>query len=184
MKVDLTLQFGRDPTLPVMPVKVNTGSALALELVGVPRRHAGGEVSGVSVVVTNANGEPLSAVCAKVGDAWCVIFAASGFAEYGFVRRGFCAVVEIRRADDSTASLTICGDFEVVSASAAAQPGNPSSAYQVSGGDVYLKSAVVADVQHYVKQSMVYDARVGWGATWGGDYIKTADGTFVEFTEG
>ncbi len=184
MKVDLSLQFLCDPTLPVMPVRVNTGSALALELVGVPRRHAGGEVAGVSVVVTNADGEPLSAVCAKVGDAWCVVFAAAGFANYGFVRHGFCAAVEVRRADGTSAYLSICGDFEVVSASAAAQPGTPSSAYQVAGGDVYQKSAVVDGVQHYVRQSMVYNARVGWGATWGGDYIKTADGTFVEFTEG
>ncbi len=184
MKIDLSLQFRRDPTLPPMPVCVNTGSALPIELVGVPRRHAGGEIAGVSVIVTNADGEPLSAVCAKVGDAWCVVFAATGFTNYGFVRRGFCAVVDIRREGGTSAGLTICGDLEVKPASAAAQPGNPSSAYQVSGGDVYLKSAVVADVQHYVKQSMVYDARVGWGATWGGDYIKTADGTFVEFTEG
>jgi Mn-containing catalase len=51
-------------------------------------------------------------------------------------------------------------------------------AYVVKGSDVYLKSEVVAEVQHYVKQVMSYDPEIGWGADWTGDYIL-ADGEFI-----
>lgn len=184
MKVDLSLQFAHDQTLPCMPVKVNTGSALPLELVGIPERLAGGVVDGVSVELVNADGEPLSAACEKVGEMWAVLFAPSNFANYGFVKLGFRAVVTVTRGELPSVGVSVGGDLEIVAASASATAGVPSSAYQVSGGDVYLKSRIVEGVQHYVRQSMVYDARIGWGAEWGGDYIKTADGGFVEYTEG
>jgi len=183
MKIDLSLQFEHDQTLPVMPVKVNTGSALPLELCNVPKWLAGGVVKDVTVELVNADGEPLSAPCEKVGYMWSVLFAASNFANYGYVSCGFRVVATVQRSDLSTFGVSVGGDLEIVAASALAMPGDPSAAYQVSGGDIYQKIDVRDGVQHYVKQTMVYDARVGWGASWGGDYIKTADGKFVEYTE-
>ena len=42
----------------------------------------------------------------------------------------------------------------------------------VKGSDVYVKSSVVGGVQHYVRQSMVYDEEMAaWGAEWVGDYV-------------
>ena len=45
------------------------------------------------------------------------------------------------------------------------------SDYVVKGEDIYLKSRLVDGVQHFVKMAMEYDEDIGWGATWGGDYI-------------
>lgn len=180
MKIHLKLQAEADQTLPPLPVKVYTGSALPLELVGIPEKMAGGEVLGVSVTVTNADGQPLTGECAKVGAEWYTLFAAAGFTNFGFVKQGVKFDVTVKRADGSTAVVTIgVADFEVKAASPSAVAGKPSSAYVVKGGDLYVRSEVRDGVQHYVKQSMSYDPEIGWGAEWVGDYILTADGEFV-----
>ena len=182
MTIDLTLQMRHDPTLPTMPVKVNSGSALPIELVGIPGRISGGEVKAVTVEIVNADGQPISAACERVGETWAVLFAASNFERYGFVRFGFRVIAQVA-AGDTTFGVSCGGDFEVAASSPSAEPGNPTAGYQIAGDDIYQKSYVADGVQHYVKQSVVYDERVGWGAVWGGDYVKKADGTFEEFTE-
>ena len=184
MKVLLKLQAEADQTLPPLPVKVYTGSALPLELVGIPAKMAGGEVLGVSVTVTNADGQPLSGECAKVGAEWMTLFAAAGFTNYGFVKQGVKFDVAVERADGSTAVVTIgVADFEIKAASPSAVAGKPSGAYVVKGEDIYFKTEMREGVQHWCKQSMKYDPRVGWGAVWGGDYILTADGRYVLYEE-
>lgn len=184
MKVLLKLQVEADQTLPPMPVKVYTGSALPLELVGIPAEMAGGKVTGVRVSVTNADGLPLTGECVKVGEEWHTLFAAAGFTNYGFVKQGVRFDVVVDRADGSTAKVIIgVADLEVKAASPSAVAGKPSLDYVVKGDDIYFKSAVVDGVQHYVKQSMKYDPRVGWGADWGGDYILSADGQYVPYVE-
>lgn len=184
MKVLLKLQAEADQTLPLMPVKVYTGSALPLELVGIPNSMAGGEITGVSVEVTNADNQPLTGECVKVGADWYVLFAAAGFVSYGFVSKGLKVTATVKRADGSTANVIIgVADFEAVAASASASAGVPSQGYIVKGGDLYVKSKVVDAIQHYVKQSMEYDPEIGWGANWGGDYVLSADGQFVPYEE-
>lgn len=184
MKVLLKLQAEADQTLPPLPVKVYTGSALPLELVGIPAKMAGGEVLGVSVTVTNADGQPLTGQCFKVGAEWYTLFAAAGFTNYGFVKQGVKFDVTVKRADGSTAVVTIgVADLEVKAASPNAVAGQPSRGCVVKGEDVYFKAAVVGGVQHYVKQSMQYDPRVGWGAVWGGDFVLSTDGQFVPYVE-
>lgn len=53
----------------------------------------------------------------------------------------------------------------------------------VQKGDVlYVRSKVVAGVQHYVAQTMAYDEEMGaWGADWSGDYVLV-NGVFVSAT--
>jgi len=183
MRVDLYLQFRRDLTLPAMPVRVNSGSALPLELYGIPAVVSGATVTGVSVQITNANSEPLTATCTKIGDAWVTLFASSGFVNYGTVKNGFKAMVTCRRQDGVSMTIHICGDFEVVASSASAVPGSQSTAYQIAGGDVYKKTQVIGGVQHYIKEQMAYDADIGWGAEWVGDYVKSNDGQFIPFVQ-
>lgn len=184
MKVLLKLQAEADQTLPPMPVSVYTGSALPLELVGIPAKMAGGEVLGVSVTVTNADNQPLTGQCFKVGAEWYTLFAAAGFTNYGFVKQGVKFDVTVKRADGSTAVVTIgVADFEVKPASPNAVAGQPSQGYVVKGGDIYCKSKMVGGIQHFVKQSMSYDPKIGWGADWGGDYVLSADGQYVPYEE-
>lgn len=183
MKINLDIQMENELTSPVMPVGIYTGSALPLEIVGIPATLAGGVVSGVTVTVTNADGMPVTGEAAAVGGVWMVLFSASNFANYGTVKYGIKIDATVTRRDGTTATVTVgVADLEIKAASASAAPGTPSSRYALKGGDLYLKTQVLDGVQHYTKQSMVYDAEIGWGAEWTGDYIMGADGEFVEVT--
>ena len=66
MKINLNIQMENKLTLPVMPVGIYTGSALPLEIVGIPALMAGGVVSGVNVTVTN-----VASAAAPLFDYWC-----------------------------------------------------------------------------------------------------------------
>jgi len=181
MKINLNIQMENKLTLPVMPVGIYTGSALPLEIVGIPALMAGGVVSGVNVTVTNADGIPVTGAAAACGGAWFALFAASNFVSYGNVMAGIKIDATIERRDGTTATVTVgVADLEIKAASANATPGTPSNHYAVKGGDLYLKTQLVEGVQHYTKQSMVFDAEIGWGAEWTGDYILGSDGEFVE----
>lgn len=184
MKVNLNIQMENMLTLPVMPVGIYTGSALPLEIVGIPALMAGGIVAGVNVTVTNADGIQVTGAASPVGGAWYALFAASNFASYGDVMAGIKIDATIERRDGTTATVTVgVADLEIKAASANAAPGAPSSMVQVKGGDIYVKSQMVEGVQHYVKQTVSFDADIGWGADWTGDYILGSDGEFVEVTE-
>jgi len=183
MKINVSIQARLDMTLPLMPVKSFTGSALPLEIDGIPVEMAGGKVTAVTATVTNASAVPATGACTKVGNVWMTLFAASNFDEYGFVAKGIKIAVTVTRADLSTANIILAaGDFQIVASSASAQPGDPSRSYVVKGSDVYLKSYIVGEVQHYVKQTMEYDSQIGWGANWSGDYILV-NGEFIPFVQ-
>ncbi len=183
MKIKLNLQATVDQTLPPLPVKIFTGSALPLELEGIPGEWAGGEVVGVSVTVKNADGVDVAAECALVGNEWQCLFAGSNFPSWGFVENGVRITVAVKRSDDTTAYVIVgVADFDIKPATTSASPGTPGAMVAIKGGDVYLKTQVLDGVQHYTKQQMAFDSRVGWGATWTGDYILTADGDFVPFS--
>lgn len=184
MKINLNIQMENRLTLPVMPVGVYTGSALPLEIVGIPAMMAGGVVSGVSVTVTNADGIPVTGAAAAVGGTWMILFAASNFANYGYVIGGVKIDTTVARRDGTTAVITVgVIDFEIKAASANATAGTPSNMVAVKGSDVYVKSRMVGGVQHYVKQEMSFDPEIGWGADWTGDYMLGSDGQFVEVEE-
>jgi len=184
MYMNLEIQAERDVTLPPHAVKTFTGSALPLELGGIPSKWAGGEVTGVSVTVTNANGLPIVGTCALVDGEWMVLFAASSFANYGHVEKGVKIDVSVKRADGSTAVVTLAAaDLDIVRSSAASQPGTPGTFYVVKGDRCFERSVKVGDVQHYVERTMAYDPAIGWGAVWSGDFILDASGNFVSVEE-
>lgn len=183
MKINLNIQMENMLTLPVMPVGIYTGSALPLEIVGIPAMMAGGVVSGVSVTVTNADGIPVTGAAAAVGGTWMILFAASNFANYGDVMAGIRIDATVDRSDGTTAVVTVgVADLNIKAASADATPGTPSNMVMVKGGDIYCKSQMVGGVQHYVKQVISHDPEIGWGADWTGDYVLGSDGQYVEVT--
>ena len=183
MKINLNIQMENMLTLPVMPIGIYTGSALPLEIVGIPAMMAGGVVSGVSVTVTNADGIPVTGSAVAVGGAWMALFAAANFANYGDVKCGIKIDATIERRDGTTAVVTIgVADLIIKASSADAMPGTPSNMVAVKGSDLYIKTQVVEGVQHYTKQTMVHDPEIGWGAEWTGDYILDASGNFVAVT--
>ena len=172
MKINLYRNTRYDPTLPIGPAKCHTASAMLLELVGIPDAWGGGTVTDVTVTVVNADGIPLTAPAEHDGDTWRILFAASNFAHYGTATRGFKVDATITRANGSAYSITVgIGRVDIERGDASAEAGDPMSAYVVRGEDVYLKSEIVEGVQHFVKMSMEYDPDIGWGATWGGDFI-------------
>lgn len=180
MIVNLEFQVKLGPALPAMPVSTVTGGALPLELRGIPAYLAGNEVTGVNVTVTNAQGVPATAPARRVGGAWHVLFAASNFTAWGDVAKGVRIHATVAHADGTSSEITVAmADLAIVPADASAVHGGGDAGYVAKGSDIYLKSQVVDGVQHYVKQVMAYDADIGWGAMWTGDYILSAEGEFV-----
>lgn len=181
MKINLNIQMENMLTLPVMPVGVYTGSALPLEIVGVPAVMAGGYVTGVTVTVTNADGVRVTGAASPVGGAWYALFAAANFAHFGEVTAGVKIDATIERRDGTTDVVTVgVADLTIKPSSADAMPGTPGSHYIEKGDDLYVKTQIVDGVQHYTKQTMAFDPEIGWGAEWSGDYILDASGNFVE----
>lgn len=165
----------------VYPLKcgsVFSGSALPVTVMGVPEMRGGLKVVGVRVRVTNAAGMPVTAECFIQRGLWRCRFSAANFAVYGFISQGMSVELVL---DDGEIETVGVGDFEVVAANASAVKGEPSGVFMTKGADVYFKSSVDEDgVQHYLKQEMVNDPDIGWGAVWTGDYILSAEGEYVE----
>ena len=179
MTINLKKNIRLDVTLPIGPVRCFTSSALLVELAEIPEALGDGKVSSVTVTVVNADGMPATAPAVKNGDLWTVLFAGTNFPTYGFTERGIRVHATISRGDNTAYQMVLgLGNLEIVRGDANAEPGNPMHAYVVKGSDVYCKSEVVAEVQHYVKQVMSKNPEIGWGADWIGDYIL-ADGEFI-----
>ena len=181
MKIHLYDQV-RNPAFPLKCVNHYTGSALPVELTGVPFFYGGASVTGVRLTLTNADGVPVTAVCEKLGYDWHTLFAASNFAHYGFVSKGVKVELTLAGADGTEhQTLIAVGDFEIHAAAAGVQPGDPSAHYATKDGDHFEKIDVRDGVQHYIKRVMVFDPdpAIGWGAKWEGDYILTSDGNFI-----
>jgi len=180
MLLDLTDQLLFDSTLQPLPVKINTGSALALELLGIPPRLAGAPVTGVDVAVTNPDGALVSAQATKADLLYFVTFAASLFTSYGTVLRGVKISVHTERG-----TTTVLADLVVKAATPDAQPGQPGTHYQVLGSDTYLKSETIEGVQHFKRLAIAYNERLH---AWAfkdpeGDYVLDANGQFVPTEE-
>lgn len=181
MKIDISNQVKIDASFPIDPVHVYTGSALPVEVVGVPRIRGGAYVTGVKVAVTNADGVTIEATAVKYDDgSWRCVFAASNFVTYGKVDNGLVVSLELSAGTATHVEKIGRGVFEVMSGSSSATPGTPGTHYQVVGADEYHKSVVVGGVQHYKKVTIAYDAEMGdWGFNLSGDYIISADGEYV-----
>lgn len=177
MKLDISYQAQFDASLQPLPVKTNTGSALPLDIAGIPPALGGEAVTAVAVTVTNPDGVSATGAAVKTGAVWSVRFAASLFAAYGTVMRGVKIVAETAGAT----TVLALADLVVVAATADAIAGNPGAHYQTKGGDLYFKSEVVDGVQHYKRVTIGYSERLG---AWGfndpeGDYILDANGDFT-----
>lgn len=175
MIIDITNQMNCDLTLQPLPVKINTGSILALHIAGVPDKIAAENVTAVEVAITNPDGISAIGNAVKIGSCWYVRFSSSLFASYGTVLRGVKISVIT-----ATGPTVVFADLVVVAANADAVPGNPGNHYQTVGGDIYVKSEIVGGVQHYKRLTIGYNDRLG---TWGfndpeGDYILDANGNF------
>lgn len=184
MKINLTCNIETDLALRPLPVRMYSGSALPLELYGIPDSWCGGQVTAVSVAVTNADGQPLTAACTKVGDGWMALFAAGGFSRYGTVIKGVKVVVSIVRPDETVAQVILAvSDLVIDAASATAEPGGDTGQFVIKGDDVYLKTTVIDGVQHFVRQEMVQNGKYGWAAEWTGDYILSG-GNYIPANAG
>ena len=180
MLINISYQVKYDMSLQPLPVKMNTGSALPLEIFGIPENLGGESVTGVTVIVTNPDGVSATGTAVKSGGWWCVKFAASLFTAYGTVLRG----VKVVAATAGGSTVLALADLVVNAANANAIAGNPGAHYQTKGGDVYFKSEVVDEVQHYKRVTIGYNARLG---VWGyndpeGDYILDSNGDFTPAT--
>ncbi len=174
MIIDVTDQANISPALPLHRSATFVGSATPVAVVGVPAVLAASSVTGVTVVLTNADGIQASASCALDDcGAWCTAFAGSCFPTVGYVARGVKVSLTLDDNGVSRSSTLAVGDFEILPDSASSTPGDPAKNYQTKGGDIYLKSIIDSSgIQHYKKQSLVYDeAMAGWGLVWSGDYI-------------
>ena len=171
-----------DVTLPIGPVSGFTSSALPLEFADIPGEICGAAVVAVAVTVTNADGVAATAPCEHADGVWRVIFAASCFEHYGYVESGVSVALTLRDGSGNERRMVLAvGDLEVKRSSPSAAPGDPEKSYQIKGEDIFVKTRVIDDVQHYARQEMSYDAEMGaWGADWLGDYILV-DGEFVPF---
>lgn len=168
-------------TNPICPESVFTGSAYTAAVKDVPSEIDGYEITGVELRVTNADGVPYTANARLRGNVWLATFAASCFANYGFVKKGILITLVGEAEGEVQRWKCGCGDFEIVPDSESAIPGDPSQSFVVKGGDVYVKSYTSQGVQHFLKQTMVYDTEMAaWGAEWDGDYILNSSGEFVE----
>lgn len=176
MTIDLKNNLAYSVALPVGPVRVFTASVLSVEIANVPASRHGKGVASVEVAVTNADGVSATAAATKVGSAYYVRFAASMFETYGEVENGVAVFLVFA---DETRERVASALLRVLAANADARPGDPSKSLVAKGDEVYVKSRVVEDVQHYVRQVMAYDEDMAaWGADWTGDYILV-DGQFV-----
>lgn len=177
MVVNIRDQVCSRSTLPLKCGEVYSGSPLPIAVIGVPRLRGGLLVTGVTVEVVNAAGVPVEASCDCRRGIYRTLFSAANFAVYGFISKGLRVKLVLENGEIETIGV---GDFEVKASGADAVKGDASAQYVKKGGDVYLPSTVDdAGVQHYVKQTMAYDAEIGWGAIWGGDYILSVEGEFV-----
>lgn len=179
MRIDITNQIRTDPSFPIDPVRVYTGSALPIEIVGVPNLRGGKYVVGVKIALTNADGIPIEIPLArKMDGVYYGVFAASNFTTYGWIEFGATISLELASGNGGVHVEKVArGDFEVMSGSASARPGDPTTHYRTIGDDDYKKSDVVAGVQHYKKVGIVYDEEMGdWGFTLTGDYIIGDEG--------
>lgn len=174
MKIDITKNLEYDTGYPIGPIKVYQGSLLSLEILGVPRMREGHRVTGVEVIVTNAEGETYRNPVETIGQWRVVRFPAEAFQTVGEVKEG---VQIFFIYEDDTAEQVGSGQLLILDGEATWSQGQ----YTVKGSDIFVRSEIKDGVQHYVIQTLAYDEEMkSWCAKWTGDYILV-DGEFIEY---
>lgn len=135
INIGWSLKF--DPTLQPLPVKVLTGEALLLDILGVPAQYAGESVIGVHVEVINPDNESAALEAVPVNGLWRAQFGESFFTSYGTVLRG----VRITARTATTEAPTIVADLEVKPSTPDANPGTGASV------EIVTPSADATDAQ-------------------------------------
>lgn len=182
MIINVTDQACITPALPLRRCATFVDSSIPVAVIGVPTDRADGTVTGVTVALTNADGIQASAPCALDDyGAWRTAFAGSCFPTFGYVARGVKVTLTLDDDGVSRSSTLAVGDLEIMPDAADSRPGDPSAYYQQKGGDIYAKSEIVDDVQHYKRIGIEYNADM---AAWAfsdpaGDYILV-NGEFQE----
>lgn len=180
MTISLKEQM-KNPSVPLQPVYTFADSSLPVAIVDVPFCREDGLVTGVWMTVTNADGMPCRAPALKCGPAWRVAFAPGVFDHVGFIARGVKIDLVLSDGDGHESLSTAgVGDIDIMPTATNVTPGDASRTFVLKGSDIYCKSEIIGDVQHYKKQAIVFDAEMGaWGAEWTGDYILN-DGEYVD----
>lgn len=181
MRIDITRQIRCGASFPLVPTPVYTGSALPIEVVGVPRLRGNSEVVGVRVAITNADGVTVTVGLEPRGDgSWCANFAAANFAAFGRVDNGVIVYLELLDIDAVATERIASGILDIIAGTPDARPGDPDAHYVAKGDDQFVKTAIVDGVQHYKRIVVTYVERMGdWGFDLEGDYILTDAGQFV-----
>jgi hypothetical protein len=183
MKIDVSIQADK-PQFPMATLTGFTGSALPVEIIGLPRRLGLGEIVGVALELTTPDGVLLRADMEKNGESYFAIFSADNFTTFGKVSSSVRVWVDVFYGEINHRSTFAVGDLEIIKASPDAEKGSLEKQYMKRGESLYLATEVdAAGVQHYTLQKMVHDEEIGWGAEWVGDYILEG-GDFVEVSAG
>lgn len=173
MRLDISNQIKRGVQYPLCPIHVLTGSALPIEIMGVPEKRGCGDVVRVKFSVTNADGVKIEAPLKSGNDnIWRGIFSAKNFNSYGFVTRGVSVIIEFIEDGFPHNEKIAVGDLYVLQGSPEATPGSGPSSSPTLGADQYLKSEIVDGVQHYKRVEIKYDEDMSdWGFILVGDFI-------------
>ncbi len=108
--------YPEHPNLPIGPAVGRVGSAMPIEIVGVPSR-----ATTVGVAAFNADGTAYNVSATKQGGEWVCTVPAPHFAAYGAISRGLQVSVTFKDAADALQTVLFVGDVRI-EASAASDP--------------------------------------------------------------
>ena len=108
--------YPEHPNLPIGPAVGRVGSAMPIEIVGVPSR-----ATTVGVAAFNADGTAYNVSATKQGGEWVCTDPAPHFAAYGAISRGLQVSVTFKDATDTLQTVLFVGDVRI-EASAASDP--------------------------------------------------------------
>lgn len=114
-----------NPQLPLMPSEPFEGSAATFEISGVPRAFAKRRIAGVTVNVTNVDGQTAAVACVFEGGAWSCTVPSAAIGASGFVGNG---VIIAASGTDETGAAVPCwilgaGDLKVRRQDGTIEPG-------------------------------------------------------------
>ena len=114
-----------NPQLPLMPSEPFEGSAATFEISGVPRAFARRRITGVSVNITNVDGQTAALACVFEGGVWSCTVPSAAIGASGFVGNG---VIIAASGTDETGAAVPCwilgaGDLKVRRQDGTIEPG-------------------------------------------------------------
>lgn len=114
-----------NPQLPLMPSEPFEGSAATFEISDVPRAFARRRITGVTVNVTNVDGQTAAVACVIEGGVWSCTVPSAAIGASGFVGNG---VIIAASGTDETGAAVPCwilgaGDLKVRRQDGTIEPG-------------------------------------------------------------